>query len=99
MYKSCDALVFPSYIETYGLPLIEAASLGVPIIAADLPYAREVLEGYDGVTFVSHDDVSGWAEAISKLEKDLRYKPMQMKNRSSWEKLFSIIDKRININR
>lgn len=96
MYKSCDALVFPSYIETYGLPLIEAASLGVPIIAADLPYAREVLEGYDGVTFVSHDDVSGWTEAISKLKKGLRYKPMQMKKRSSWEKLFSIIDIRIN---
>ena len=96
MYKSCDALVFPSYIETYGLPLIEAASLGVPIIAADLPYAREVLEGYDGVMFVSHDDVSAWAEAISKLEKGLRYKPMQMKNRSSWDKLFSIIDIRIN---
>ena len=99
MYKSCDALVFPSFIETYGLPLIEAATLGVPIIAADLPYAREVLEGYDGVMFVSHDNVSGWAEAISKLEKGLRYKPMQMKNRSSWEKLFSIIDRRININR
>ena len=97
MYKSCDALVFPSFIETYGLPLIEAASLGVPIIAADLPYAREVLEGYEGVTFVPYKDVKAWTMAISKLPKGTRYKPIQIKKRPSWQQLFSIIESKINI--
>lgn len=69
MYKACDALVFPSYIETYGLPLIEAASLGIPIIAADLPYAREVLAGYDGAMFVAYNDAYAWKKAISSLVK------------------------------
>jgi glycosyltransferase involved in cell wall biosynthesis len=41
-YAECDALVFPSLEESYGLPLIEAMHLGLPIVAADLPYAREL---------------------------------------------------------
>ena len=97
MYKSCDALVFPSYIETYGLPLIEAASLGVPIIAADLPYAREVLDGYEGAVFVPHNNVQEWQNAISKLQKGTRYPPLHIKSRDSWKELFAIVERRINI--
>ncbi|MBD0379783.1 glycosyltransferase [Paenibacillus sedimenti] len=41
-YKSVDALIFPSLTETLGLPLLEAQEAGLPILAADLPYAREV---------------------------------------------------------
>ncbi|MBQ3582373.1 MAG: glycosyltransferase [Alistipes sp.] len=96
MYSSCDALIFPSYIETYGLPLIEAASLGVPIIAADLPYAREVLDGYDGVTFVPYNDEEGWKTAILKLKKGQRYQPLHIRNRPSWSDLFTIVKSRIN---
>ena len=39
-YQRADALIFPSFIESFGLPLIEAMSVGIPIIVADLPYAR-----------------------------------------------------------
>lgn len=51
-YKQ-SILVFPSYLETVGLPLIEAKQLGRRIIAADLPYAHETLENYDEVSFVN----------------------------------------------
>lgn len=44
-------LIFPSLIETYGLPLAEARALGVLVLAADLPYAREVLKGYANAYF------------------------------------------------
>lgn len=37
-------LIFPSYIETVGLPLLEAKMHGAPIIVADLPYSRELLK-------------------------------------------------------
>lgn len=40
-YKRSDLLVFPSLIETWGLPITEAKAAGLPILAADLPYARE----------------------------------------------------------
>jgi glycosyltransferase involved in cell wall biosynthesis len=46
MYEQADALIFPSRLETWGLPLSEFMSTGKPIFAADLPYAREVLSGY-----------------------------------------------------
>lgn len=42
-----SALIFPSYIETVGLPLVEAMSVGAVILAADCEYAHEVLDGYE----------------------------------------------------
>lgn len=95
MYTKCDALLFPSYIETFGLPLLEAAMRGVPIIAADLPYAREVLDGYEGVIFVPYDSPQKWANAIDKLEKGKRYKPISISDRPGWNDLFKSIKKSI----
>jgi len=68
-YNSVNLLVFPSYIETLGLPLIEAAYFGLPILVSDLDYARELLHEYKGVTFVQYDDVVKWANAIIELSK------------------------------
>jgi glycosyltransferase involved in cell wall biosynthesis len=39
-YLTSDALFFPSLKESYGFPLVEAMSLGLYIICADLPYSR-----------------------------------------------------------
>lgn len=91
LYHSCDALLFPSYIETFGLPLLEAAMTGMPIIAADLPYAREVLAGYDGVQFVEYDKPECWAKAIDNLKKGKRYEPINISERSGWKELFEEI--------
>ena len=43
-YKMSKALVFPSLEESLGLPLIEAASMKLPIIGSDLPYIYDVVE-------------------------------------------------------
>lgn len=42
LYRAARALIFPSTAESFGLPLIEATALGVPIIAAELDYVRDV---------------------------------------------------------
>ena len=39
-YSEADALFFPSLFESYGLPLLEAMQIGLPILCSDLPYAR-----------------------------------------------------------
>ncbi|MGE6611537.1 glycosyltransferase [Peribacillus sp. NPDC076916] len=44
-------LIFPSFIETYGLPLKEARMHEGIILASDTPFAREVLKGYANVKF------------------------------------------------
>jgi len=41
-YECARALVFPSAFEGFGLPLVEAARHGLPIIASDLPIFREI---------------------------------------------------------
>lgn len=93
-YKSTDAVVFPSFIETFGLPLIEAASFGLPIIAADMPYSREVLYRYDGVNFVQFNDSEAWANEILKLivEPKKRNVPISIPLIDSWSQLFKIIN-------
>lgn len=46
-YKSSDLLIFPSYIETLGLPLLEAQHFNLEILAIELPYTRELLKNYE----------------------------------------------------
>lgn len=91
LYYTCDALLFPSYIETFGLPLLEAAMTGMPIIASDLPYAREVLKGYEGAIFVEYNNPQAWSTAIDKIEKGKRYQPIDVSNRPGWKELFEKI--------
>lgn len=42
VYKSCQCLMAASYGEGFGLPLIEAAHMGIPILARDIDIFREI---------------------------------------------------------
>lgn len=50
-YYSSSILLFPSYIETYGLPLKEATFFNTPIIASDTAFSSEILKDYENVNF------------------------------------------------
>ncbi|WP_229013088.1 glycosyltransferase [Paraburkholderia gardini] len=56
LYRSSSALIFPSIIESFGLPLIEATRLGLPVIAAELDYVRDIVRPVE--TFDPHSPVS-----------------------------------------
>jgi glycosyltransferase involved in cell wall biosynthesis len=66
LYAAADLFVFPSVWETFGLAAAEAAMVGMPMVAADLPALREVLraDGFEPVRFVAPLDVAGWTVAI-----------------------------------
>lgn len=96
MYKSSTGLLFPSTIETLGLPLIEAAKFGLPIIASDLDYAKEVLDGYSGVVFVSYNDYTKWAELIKEICKNKSKYPSFESKSSSWPLFFDLIENILN---
>ena len=56
LYQSSSALIFPSKTESLGLPLIEATQLGLPVIASELDYVRDVIEPVE--TFDPNSPVS-----------------------------------------
>jgi len=60
--EGARALLMPSFIEGFGLPVIEALELGTPVIASDLPVFRE-LAG-DVPTYLDATDAEGWRKAI-----------------------------------
>lgn len=60
--SNARALLFPSHAEGFGLPLVEALALGVPVIASDLPVFREI--GQHVPTLVNSDDRDAWEAAI-----------------------------------
>jgi glycosyltransferase involved in cell wall biosynthesis len=41
-YEKASLLVMPSLVETVGLPLVEALSVGLPVVVSDRPYAHDV---------------------------------------------------------
>ena len=63
-YLQCDVVLFPSKLETWGLPISEAAALGKALLVADLPYSHETVGTYANVSFLPPDDVARWADAI-----------------------------------
>ena len=61
-----NVLIFPSYIETIGLPLLEAQNTNTMILAADCPYSREVLEKYKNAHFFSPFQPQELADLMQK---------------------------------
>lgn len=58
--SSC--LLFPSYIEGYGLVLARAIQIGLPVIASNIPAVLEMAGSKKGL--VVPGDVQGWCSAI-----------------------------------
>ena len=66
-YQAADLFVFPSYIETFGMVLIEANAAGLPVVTSDAPGCRDVIrDGYNGLIAESGNLVM-FAEKITNL--------------------------------
>lgn len=68
--RGARALLMPSFAEGFGLPLIEAQALGVPVVASDIPAHREV--GGPGAVYLDPLDGPGWRRAILRLAQEPR---------------------------
>lgn len=65
-------LLFPSYVESFPLPLCEAMSHNAPMIVSDCEYAREALSGYMHVDYIDPYDARGFADCMSRFCDSLK---------------------------
>ena len=69
-YKSSECLIFPSLLETWGLPISEFKIYGKKMILADLPYAHEAATGAKAVYFFNPTDAKELAKAMEAIIKE-----------------------------
>lgn len=67
IYEGANCLIFPSKIETWGLPITEAKSFGLDILAANEKYAHETIGNYDKVDFFDTNNHQELAEKMIAL--------------------------------
>ena len=97
-YESSKNIIFPSKLETWGLPISEAKIFGKNILLADLEYAHETLGNYENVMFFEPDDAKKLAEKMEILinGENVKFDGNLEKNIENpfcrnWKELFDIL--------
>lgn len=62
IYRGADLFLFLTSYEGFGLPVVEAQAMDIPVVCSDIPVLREV--GGDGARYVDREDPKGVAEAL-----------------------------------
>lgn len=93
LLQGATALLFPSRAEGFGLPPMEAAALGTPVISSDLASVREVLG--DLPVYLEETDCYLWSNNIQSLLKGQKEHsarrstpPLQLPD---WDQHFGIV--------
>lgn len=95
LYSLCDAFVFPSWIEGFGLPVLEAMACGAPVIASDRGALPEVV-GNAGFLCDAEDDAALAAHlAVLLTQPDVaalqRRKGVAHAARFTWERTAQVV--------
>lgn len=96
-YQNVDCLLFPSKIETWGLPLTEAKSYGLPLLVSDLSYAKETVGDYDKVSFFNPENPADLARLMTAfIEQTIifegnKYPYSSTSQLNTWNELFDFI--------
>jgi glycosyltransferase involved in cell wall biosynthesis len=67
LLEGAYALVHASLDEGFGIPLVEAMSVGTPVVVSDIPIFREI--GGDAGVYADPHDASAFAAAVRSIEK------------------------------
>jgi len=97
LYHTANCVIFPSKLETWGLPITEAKLFRKPLLLADLEYAHETLGTYDKVKFFEPSDSVQLANAMKdvinktvvfeKVEAGFTLAPFAQ----NWKEMFEIL--------
>lgn len=95
------ALIFPSFVEGYGMPLVEALMLGVPVIASNLEVFHEIaanipdyLDPLDGPGWLSR--IQSYA-ATSSPERDAQIARIKHFKAPTWTEHFERVDQFLDL--
>jgi glycosyltransferase involved in cell wall biosynthesis len=97
LLKGASALLFPSIIEGFGIPLAEAFAAGIPAIVSDIPAFRE--HGCGVPEFIDPLDGPTWKRTIldyadpQSLKRAAQISRMQHWTAPSWQSHFTIVEK------
>ncbi len=86
-------LLFPSLVESFGLPLLEARTTGAPVIASDTPFSHEILDGYENANYFNAFDANELAYLMESwvLGKRVYISPTDNSNLrqdKTWDDIF-----------
>lgn len=93
LYRTADAFVFPSHIETFGIALVEAMAAGLPVVTTDGPGCRDIIAGGAWGDMVAAGAADGLAAAMERLMTDpehLRQRMADARTRAqdfSWDRV------------
>jgi glycosyltransferase involved in cell wall biosynthesis len=77
-YSHCEALVAPSIIEGFGLPVAEGLLSGCRIVCSDIPAHREIGDGTCRFVDLNNEAEVGLADAISASLREPKSAPVQL---------------------
>lgn len=95
-YGEADALLFPSRVEGFGLPLVEAMQAGLPIVASDRSSIPEVCGSC--AVLLSPDEPEAWAREMLRLlgdgdhRRELAQRSRQRAEAFSWPRTWQALD-------
>lgn len=97
-YGKSDCLIFPSRLETWGLPISEYSIYNKPMLLADLPYAHNTAAGSKYVAFFNPYDAIQLADYMEKIINNdysfLKEVPVPLIDKpfsNSWEETIKLI--------
>ncbi len=93
-YENCCALLFPTRNEGFGLPMVEAAHFGLPILCSDIPIFREIAD--TNADYFKVNDVDALKNALVDWNKSKKHADSSAIKIYSWQdsarEIISIFD-------
>lgn len=90
LLKKADVFLFPSFYEGFGLPILEAQSVNVPVVTSNVSSIPEVADG--SALLIDPNNAEDMADSVYKIISDKNFrndiirKGQENVQRFSWEK-------------
>ena len=96
-YSKVECLIFPSKLETWGLPISEFKIYNKPIILSELEYAHETVGEYEKCLFFNPNSEDELEKQMLKIiNKEDKYENNKINNlnknyKKNWKELFELL--------